>query len=59
MALNKWGKGVTLGIKDKIAKCKNALQDAYNCIPNVDFKKIHEIEFELDALLEKDEIYWK
>lgn len=30
-----------------------------NNSPKVDFDSIHAIEFELDCLLEEDEIYWK
>lgn len=59
VALKQWGRSITKGFKSKIIKCKRALQDAYNCFPNVDFDEIHGIEFELESLLEEEEIYWR
>lgn len=57
--LGRWGKNILSNRKHKIKKCKSALQDAYSEFPKVDFTKIHAIEFELDSLLEEEEIYWK
>lgn len=33
------------------------LKDAYENIPDVNFDNIHTIEFELDKLLEEEEMY--
>lgn len=46
-------------MKNRIAQCKQALQEAYQNKLNIDFDSIHAIEFELDSLLEEEEIYWK
>lgn len=44
-------------LKNKIKMNKQALKEAYDCFPEVAFNKIHAIEFELDKLLEEEEIY--
>lgn len=38
---------------------KKNLKDAYNNSPSINYDIIHEIEFELDKLLEEEEIYWR
>lgn len=57
--LESWGENISSTRKSKIKICKRALQEAYNEFLEVDFTKIHAIEFELDKLLEEEEIYWK
>lgn len=59
IALSKWGKDINASRKNRIVECKNALKEAYDNIPNVNFDNIHAIEFELDKLLEEEEIYWR
>lgn len=58
-ALSKWGKGMNYQRRDKINECKRALKDAYSNILMVNFDVIHGLEFELDKLMEEEEIYWK
>lgn len=53
--LSNWGKEVNSHRKNRIVEFKRA----YNNIPNVNFDVIHAIEFELNNLLEEEEIYWK
>lgn len=57
--LSKWGNEIDVNRKKRIVECKKALRDAYENVHNVNFEMIHELEFELDNLLEEDEIYWK
>lgn len=58
-ALSNWGRDLNNKRKNRIRDCKTALRDAYTNISSVDFDRIHGIEFELDKLLEEEEIYWK
>lgn len=57
--LGKWGKNMSRDLTNKIKMNKQALKEAYDYFPEVDFNKIHAIEFELDKLLEEEEIYWR
>lgn len=57
--LRNWGRMKNVGLKSRISNCKQALQAA-NKNPNaIDFSKIHEIEFKLEMLLKKEEMFWK
>lgn len=57
--LNGWGKSLNINRKNKIRECKENLKIAFDNIHNIDFNHIHAIEFELDKLVEEEEIYWK
>lgn len=57
--LGQWGKEVFLKRKHRIKACKRALKYAYDNLHSINFDEIHRIEFELDNLLEEEEIYWK
>lgn len=56
-ALSKWGKGLNSQRNIRIWEWKKALKQAYSNIPHIDFNIIHGLEFELDKLLEEEEIY--
>lgn len=51
--LFKWGKEINANRKNRIRDCKKALKEAYGNAPNVNFDNIHNIEFEIDKLLEE------
>lgn len=56
------GNGIERSLKESRIGLKNVkviFKRLVGCFPNVDFKTLHEIEFELDSLLEEEEIYWK
>lgn len=57
--LGSWGRNVLLNQRNKIKYGKKALNEAYEGLPATNFDDIHKIEFELDNLLEEEEIYWK
>lgn len=58
-ALLPWGKNLNMSRKNKIKECKKNLKETYENLSNIDFDSIHNIEFELEKLLEEEEIYWK
>ncbi|MDO7987362.1 reverse transcriptase domain-containing protein, partial [Sweet potato little leaf phytoplasma] len=59
IALSNWGRSLNSKRKNRIKECKSALKEAYKNIALIDFDSIHSIEFELDKLMEEEEIYWK
>lgn len=59
VALGIWGRDVFLRRKNRIKACKISLKEAYSNPQSLNFDEIHRIEFELDNLLEEEEINWK
>lgn len=43
--------------KNKIVNCKKWLRETYENKIDTNFEQIHALEFELDKLLEEEEIY--
>lgn len=59
VALSKWGRDLNFSRKNRITDCKQALKEAYSNPHDINFDLVHSIEFDLNNLLEEEEIYWK
>lgn len=58
-ALGKWGQRQNIELRQNINKVRHLIKVAYDRPLPLDFSLIHQLERQLDSLLEKEEIYWK